>query len=227
MQRPDKQAIVVGEGSQDLTTPDHESHGVQAQQSIADLSRPERKADVASPNSEPKQVTVEPGTAVRVRLTETLSTDRTRTGDSFRATLAAPLLVDGVLVAGTDAIVLGRVASAHKAPILGGKADLTLTLTDITTPNGHDLRIGTNNIEREGSRSGVLNTAKMATGAAVGAVVGALSGAAEGAGISSALKNDDRTNGFMATNRTVVLAAGTQMTFTLVSPLIVSNEPNR
>ncbi|MBV8810973.1 MAG: hypothetical protein JO033_20075 [Acidobacteriaceae bacterium] len=177
--------------------------------------------------AEPKVVTVQPGTSVQVRLAETLSSDRNRTGDTFRAVLDSPLVVDGFVVAGTDSTIFGRVTNARKAPFLGGKANLTLTLTNITTTDGRFVRIDTNDVERDGSRSGVVNTAKMAGGAAVGAVIGALTGAAEGAGLSSAVTNDNRTNGFMATNRTVALPPGTRLSFSLASPLRLSENVNR
>jgi hypothetical protein len=174
-----------------------------------------------------KLVTVPSGTNINIRLAEALSSDRNRTGDSFRAVLDEPLVVDGVVLAGTGSNVLGRIAQARKAPLLGGTAELTLTLTDITTADGHLTKINTNNIEQQGSRSGVVNTAKMATGAAVGAVIGAVTGAAEGAGISSSLRDDNRTSGFMATKRTVVLQSGTEVNFKLASALRVAEVVNR
>lgn len=179
------------------------------------------------PQPAPTVVTVQAGTGLEVRLLDTVSSDRNRTGHIFRAELASPLIVNGYVVAGTGSMVLGRVANARKAPLIGGRANLTLTLTNITTADGRLVKIDTNNIEREGSRSGIVNTAKMATGAAVGAVIGAVTGAEEGAGISSSVKNSDTTNGFMATNRTIVLSPGTQATFTVASPLRVTAQPNR
>lgn len=176
---------------------------------------------------EPKVVTVQPGTSVEVRLAETLSSDRNQIGHTFRATLGSPLVVDGFVVAGTDSNVLGRLVNAREAPLLGGNAQLKLTLTSITTMDGHVVRVDSNNVEREGSHSAIVNAAKMVTGAAVGAVIGAVTGAAEGAGISSAVRNGDRTTGFMATKRTVVLPAGTQLTFNLASPLRLTEQVNR
>ncbi len=176
---------------------------------------------------QPKLVTVPSGTDIDIRLAEALSSDRNRTGDGFRATLDSPLVVDGTVVAGTGSSVLGHIAQSRKAPLLGGTAVLALTLTDITTADGHLIRVNTNNIEQQGSRSGIVNTAKMATGAAVGAVIGAVTGAAEGAGISSSLRDDNPTSGFMATRRTVVLQPGTEVNFKLASPLRVPEVANR
>lgn len=175
---------------------------------------------------EPQILTLQPGTPITVRLAESLSSDRNRTGDTFRATLDSPLVVNGVVIAATGSTIFGRIAQARKAPLIGGRANLTLTLLDITTPDGRLVRVSSSEVEQQGSRSGLVNTAKMTTGAAVGAVVGALTGAAEGAGIRSTLANDTRTNGFMATKRTVVLPAGTQIVFQLAAPATVADRGN-
>ncbi len=205
-----------------------QSAGALLPQAHVDAIPSQPEAKVPEPKvQQPKVVTVQPGTSVEVRLAETLSSDRNRTGDTFRAVLDSPLVVDGFVIAETDSNVFGRIANARKAPLLGGKANLTLMLTNITTTDGRFVRIDTGDVEREGARSGVVNTAKMAGGAAVGAVIGALTGAAEGAGLSSAVTNDDRTNGFMATNRTVALPAGTRLSFSLASPLKATETVNR
>jgi hypothetical protein len=177
------------------------------------LPEPERKS---------VPLTIPEGTILTVRLAETLSSNRNRAGDTFRATLASPLAVNGSMVAGMGAAVLGRVVSARRAPLIGGRANLTLTLTHITGAEERLVPVNTSIVEEQGSHTNVVNTAKMATGAVVGAVVGAVRGAGEGSGLSSSLKNGDTTNGFMATNRTVVLPAGTQFIFRLNTALTLN-----
>lgn len=185
------------------------------------------------PNPEPvaseprtKVITVQPGTTLAVRVSETLSSDHNRTGNTFPATLASPLVVNGSLVARAGSTVFGRVVNARKAPVIGGRSELILALTNVTTADGKLVRIDTSTWEEKGAHSSIVNTAKMATGAAVGAVVGAVKGAAEGAGLSSALQNGDQTNGFMATKRTVVLPAGTQIVFSLATPFTTTEKLN-
>ncbi len=168
--------------------------------------------------------TVQPGTTLAVRVSETLSSDRNRTGNTFPATLASPLVVNGFVVARGGSTVLGRVVNARRAPVIGGRSELTLALTNITTADGNLVRIDTSTWDERGAHSSIVNTAKMATGAAVGAVVGAVTGAAEGAGLTSALQNGDRTDGFMATKRTVVLPAGTEIVFSLATPLTTTEK---
>jgi hypothetical protein len=58
----------------------------------------------------PRQVTIQTGMTVPVRLDESIS--RTSAGDSFQASLVEPLVVDGLVIAERGARVTGRVRAA-------------------------------------------------------------------------------------------------------------------
>ncbi len=164
-------------------------------------------------------ITVQPGTTLAVHLSETLSSDRNRPGDTFRASLASPLVVNGYVIADAGATVLGRVVISHRAPLIGGRSDLSLTVTDISTADGRLTHVETGTCDVRGARSNLTNTAKMATGAAVGAVVGAVTGAAKGAGIaSSALEEGHEGTSFMAGTRIAAFPAGSQIPVILARP---------
>jgi hypothetical protein len=139
----------------------------------------------------------------------------------------SPLVVNGFVIAPAGVNVFGRIMHAHKAPLLGGRAELALTLTGITMADGHLAMIATHGVEEAGARSGIVNTAKMATGAAIGAVAGALDGAAAGAGISAPMRSGAATNGYFATKRTVIFPAGRQIVFNLAEPLKVTEQMDR
>jgi hypothetical protein len=57
----------------------------------------------------PKLVTLQPGTSVAIRLEESVSTERNRSGDTFRARLDSPLIVNGFVLADRGARVLGQI----------------------------------------------------------------------------------------------------------------------
>lgn len=187
----------------------------------------DKPAQFPAPELIQKQLTIQVGSPVQVRLADTLSSDRQRTGDAFRAVLTSPVLVGGVVVANSNSVVLGRVVKAHKAPLIGGRSELTLTLTSLTGADGSVIPIETNDAEREGSHRGVVNTAKMAAGAVVGAVTGALEGAAEGAGISSSFNSDEEASVFKASKKIVILPAGTELLFSTSSPRLITVASNR
>src|SRR3954447_3523575 len=66
----------------------------------------------AAPARVPKTVTVPAGTLLTVRVDDGLSTERTHTGDSFRATLDQALVLDGAVIAEKGARVEGRVTDS-------------------------------------------------------------------------------------------------------------------
>src|SRR5438552_295595 len=49
----------------------------------------------------PPRLTIRPGTYVTVRINQPISSDRNQPGDAFAASLARPLVVDGIVVAQT------------------------------------------------------------------------------------------------------------------------------
>jgi hypothetical protein len=211
----------VSEQAQAGPLPESGDHSA-ASAPASQLPTPVASVDVLRSGS--SVVTVERGTSVDVRLAETLSSDHNRSGDTFRAVLERPLIVDNVIVAGVNSTVLGRIADIRKASLLGGRADLTLTLTEITTQGGRVVKIDTTNIQRLGSRNGLLTRTKLASGAAVGAVKGAVNGAAEGAGLLAAPGNENASSAFPHSRTAVVLPAGTQVSFNLTSPFTVPNK---
>ncbi len=78
----------------------------------------ERPADdgrAAGPDGGSTTVDAEPGTFVTVRVDQPLSSDRNQQGDAFIATLARPVVVDGVVVAERGQTLSGRVVEAQKA----------------------------------------------------------------------------------------------------------------
>jgi hypothetical protein len=80
----------------------------------------------------PRQVTLESGMAVPVRLDESVS--RTSAGDSFQASLVEPLVVNGLVIAERGARVTGRVRIASL---------LELGLATLSTSDGQRVAVST------------------------------------------------------------------------------------
>lgn len=106
-----------------------------------------------------------------VRLAETLSSDRNSVGETFRAVLDSPLIVDGIVFAEKDSSVVGRIAKVRKSSMIGGRAHLTLTLAEVTTTGGQTVRIETTNIQRLGAPMGVFNVPRRAVVLPAGTLV--------------------------------------------------------
>lgn len=134
----------------------------------------------------PAKLTIRPGTYVTVRLNQGLSSDRNLVGDGFAATLAKPVVVDGVVVADRGQTVGGKVVEAKKAGRVSGVSRLGVQLTDLTLADGRPAPIQTQLISRNGPTSAGRDVGAVgmttATGAAIGAAADWGTGAAIGAG---------------------------------------------
>ncbi len=186
---------------------------------------------VQQPNSSeaiprsPNVVTLQAGTGLSIRLAQSVSTDRNRSGDLFRGELDAPLIVNGIVVAENGSVALGRLVKVKRARL--GKSDLRMELTGITTSDGQRIRVETGAWEEKSARRSIEDTPRMAAGAAIGAVRGALGGAARGAGLVSEDEGGTGTgHAFTANKRTVTLPAGSRVTFRLAIPVTITERLN-
>jgi hypothetical protein len=154
--------------------------------------------DAAPPNASyqqdnggaPPRLTIKPGTYVTVHINQPLSSDRNQPGDAFAASLARPIVVDGIVVAQTGQMVGGRVVEAQKAGRVSGVSRLKVQLTDLTLVDGQQLPIQSQMVTRSGPTSEGRDAGAIAGTTALGAVIGAGAdwgrGAAIGAGAGAA-----------------------------------------
>jgi len=138
----------------------------------------------------PPRLLIKAGTYVTVHINQPLSSDRNQPGDAFAASLARPLVVDGIVVAQTGEMVGGHVVEAQKAGRVTGVSRLKLQLTDLTLVDGQQLPIKSQMVTRTGPTSEGRDAGAIAGTTALGAVIGAGAdwgrGAAIGAGAGAA-----------------------------------------
>jgi hypothetical protein len=138
----------------------------------------------------PAQITIKPGTFITVRISQGLSSDRNQQGDIFTATLAQPIVVDGVVLANPNQTVMGRVSEAKKAGRVEGTSRLGLQITGITLADGNQANVQSSVVNRNGRADVGSDVAAVATTTGVGAAIGAAAdwgrGAAIGAGAGAA-----------------------------------------
>jgi len=89
-----------------------------------------------APVPAPRQVTLETGMAIPIRLNESLTSDRTVTGEPFEASLVEPFVVDGLVIAERGARVTGRIVNSAKARV-------ELVLATLATSDGQQVAIST------------------------------------------------------------------------------------
>jgi hypothetical protein len=115
-----------------------------------------------------------------------LDTGKAQRGDSFRASLDNPVVVNGRTVAVKDALVRGVVRDAVSSGRLKRPASLTLELTQITLSDGRVVPVETAPYTLDGKSHNLRNAALIGGGAAAGAVLGGVAAGKKGAIIGGA-----------------------------------------
>lgn len=174
------------------------------------------------PPPKPQKVTIPAGTQLTVRLDQPLDSERNQVGDSFRASLGAPVVVDDETVIPVGADVTGRVAAVQSAGRFAGASVLTLDLTSLSV-NGKTYNLQTNQWSRQGKGEGTNTAVKAGGGAALGAVIGGLASGGRGAAIG-AVAGGAAGTGVAATQKGQQIKLGTEATlnFQLTSALTVT-----
>ncbi|HEY3789572.1 MAG TPA: hypothetical protein VGL71_12000 [Urbifossiella sp.] len=118
---------------------------------------------------------------------ETLSSDRVSPGDAFNASLAEPLVIDGLVIAERGSRVDGRIVASARPARIGARAEIQLALTRITTADGQRIALSTEPWSKFGAASGTAQAGEIGGGAALGAIIGAIAGGGKGAAIGAGI----------------------------------------
>lgn len=179
-----------------------------------------RKTKMQPNKSEaPRPVVVPAGTVLTVRLAEAVGSKISTAGQSFSATLAEPVAVEGNTVIPAGANAMGTVVDAKPLGRFKGGASLQLKLTSITV-NGAERNIETSSLVRAAKGKGKRTATMIGGGAGVGALIGGLAGGGKGAAIGAIAGAGAGTAGTAFTgNKDIVLPAESALSFKLEQPL--------
>jgi hypothetical protein len=155
-------------------------------------------------------------------LNEPLSSDHNQPGDAFTATLAQPIVADGIAIAHPGQTVTGMVSEAKKAGRVSGTSRLGLQLTQIGLADGRQAQVRSSVMERRGQTSYGRDAAGIGATVATGAAIGAAVNGGVGAGVGAAAGVVASTIGVLLTRgRPTVVYPETPLTFQLDAPLTV------
>jgi len=185
----------------------------------AAYSTPPPAAASSAPPPASGGLVIPAGTTIVVRMIDAVNSDESRLGQTFRASVDEPLVVDGqtVVQRGSDAVV--KLVEDKDSGKIEGRTVLTLVLQQVST-NGRLTDVTTGDVSQasgsRGSKSAKVIGGTAALGAIIGAIAGGGRGAAIGAGSGAAVGTGVQV---LTKGQTVKIPSETRLTFTLQQPV--------
>lgn len=178
-----------------------------------------KSAPSAAPIAKANGKEIPAGTALVVRLIDSVDSQRDTVGQTFNASVDEPVLIGERTVIPRGADVVLKLTEDKQSGKLSGKTELTLDVVSVQV-NGRMVEVMTEDISRaSASRTG--KTGKVVGGgAALGAIIGAIAGGGKGAAIGAL--GGAAAGGavqVMTKGETVKIPSETRLTFTLQQPL--------
>jgi hypothetical protein len=207
----------------------NESTSDQQQSPAPDPARAAQPPTTPPPPPQLATVTVPSGTAIVVRLIDTIDSSTAQAGDKFHATLDAPIAIDGDVVVPAHYDVEGQVVNGQASGKFAGQALLVLQLDRIKVGD-KSYNIQTDQFSQKTSSRGKNTAEKVGAGAVAGAVLGGIFGGGKGAAIGSAA-GAGAGGGVQAASKRpdIKLSSEKVLNFTLQAPvtLVPTTKPSR
>jgi hypothetical protein len=173
------------------------------------------------PPPAPKKLIIDQGTQLRARLIDPIDSEKNQTGDTFHATLNAPLTSDGEEAVPAGVELVGHLIEVKSAGKFAGQSSVVMQLDSLTS-GGKTYNIQTDQYKKQGSSRGKNTAEKVGAGAAIGGIIGAIAGGGKGAAIGAAA-GAGVGGGVQAASKSqqIKLPSETVLNFTLQQPVTV------
>ncbi|HEY1677286.1 MAG TPA: BON domain-containing protein [Candidatus Sulfotelmatobacter sp.] len=173
------------------------------------------------PPPPPKKFIIDQGTQVTVRLVDPIDSEKNQTGDTFHATLNAPLTSDGEEAVPAGVEITGHLVDVKSASRFAGQSQVVLQLDSLKS-GARSYSIQTDQYTKKGSSRGKNTAEKVGGGAVLGSIIGALAGGGKGAAIGAAT-GAGVGGGVQAATKAqqIKLPSETVLNFTLQAPITV------
>jgi len=179
------------------------------------MSAPIPAVAAPPPPPQPVTVTIPANTIVSVRTIDGIDSSQNQTGQVFKASLDAPIVVDEKVIVPTGATAYLKLVSASSAGRMAGRSELTLALTNVVF-QGKTYSVTSSDVKQSGASRGKRTAATIGGGAALGALIGAIAGGGKGAAIGALAGGGAGTAGAAYTgNKELVFPAETALSFKL------------
>jgi len=173
----------------------------------------------------PRKLIIDQGTQLTVRLIDPIDSEKNQTGDTFHATLNAPLTSDGVEAVPAGIELTGHLVEVKSAGKFSGQSSVVMQL-DSFKSGGQTYSLQTDQYKKEGASRGKNTAEKVGGGAVLGGIIGAIAGGGKGAAIGSAA-GAGVGGGVQAAGKSqqIKLPSETVLNFTLQEPITVVQAP--
>ncbi|HXX71143.1 MAG TPA: BON domain-containing protein [Candidatus Acidoferrum sp.] len=197
-----------------------------AQQKLEQIARQEpgisavdNQISVPPPPPPPPPIVVPAGTDLVVTTSQALGSKLSQTGQTFLASVAQTVSVDGQTAIPKGSAVSGTVVTAKEKGKIKGEGQLSLTLKSVTV-NGQTYPIRTATLDSTVKGKGKRTAATTGGGAAGGALIGGIAGGGKGAGIGALVgAGAGFVGGAFTGNKQIELPAESALTFSFSAPL--------
>lgn len=177
--------------------------------------------NVLPPPPAPKKLIIDQGTQITVRLIDPIDSEKNQTGDTFHATLNAPLTSDGEQAVPAGVELVGHLVSVKSAGKFAGQSEVVMQLDSLSSA-GRTYNIQTDQYSKKGSSRGKNTAEKVGGGAVIGSIIGAIAGGGKGAAIGAAA-GAGVGGGVQAASKSqqIKLPSETVLSFVLQQPVTV------
>jgi hypothetical protein len=179
------------------------------------------------PPPQPVTVSIPEGTIVTVRTIDSVDSNASRPGQSFRASLDAPIVVGDTVVIPKGLNVNLKIVDASSAGKFKGRSELTVSL-DSFTYQDKTYQIASSDVQEKGGSRGKRSAEVIGGGAVLGAIIGGLAGGGKGAAIGAGAGAAGGTAVQALTHgQQVKIPSETRLDFTLHDPVNVTYFPRK
>ena len=174
------------------------------------------------PPVEPAVITVPAGERLSVRMIDSISSKSNSSGQVFRASLNAPIVVHGHVVVRAGAPVSVLLSNAKSAGRIHGSSDLEVRVSRLEY-HGHAYELHSSVYDETGAGRGKGTVVRTGIGAAAGSIIGALAGGGRGAAVGAAAGGGAGFGAAVFTHgQQVNIPSETVLTFRLEAPIHIT-----
>jgi hypothetical protein len=175
----------------------------------------------ASPQpSEPINIVIPAGTALKVQLNQFIRTSTHRSGQTFFATLKDPVSVGNQVLLQGGSPLIGAIVQSQESGHFSGSALIELQLTRMIMPDGATMALNTESFKKLGSAHFMRNVGLIGLGVILGAGLGNMFGELSGALIGLGLGGGTgAVLAYVTGKEDLFIKAGTEIVFKLSRPL--------